>query len=125
MTGTRDRNGSLWMLAAAPTIWAAHLLLSYITAAIYCAKAAAPGVALTAPRLAIVAYTIAALLGIAAFGWLGWRRHSEGRASLPHDADTPEDRRRFLGFATFLLSGLSAVAVAMLAMSVAFVGTCR
>ena len=33
-----EEKESLWVLTAAPTIWAVHLLLSYITAAVWCAK---------------------------------------------------------------------------------------
>ena len=46
-------------------------------------------------------YTLAALAVVGFIGWIGYRRHSFGWAGLPHDDDTPEDRHRFLGFATF------------------------
>ena len=32
---------SLWVLAASPSVWVAHFLLAYCTAAVWCAKAAA------------------------------------------------------------------------------------
>lgn len=121
--GTRSR--SLWTLVVSPVIWAVHLLLSYVTAAVYCAKAAARDVALTEAQVAIALYTAAALAGIVVVGWRGWRRHGAGRVSLPHDADTTDSQRHFLGFTTFFLSVLSAVAVVFLALSVTFVGTCR
>lgn len=35
-----EKNVYLWMLAAGPTIWAAHFLLSYITSTISCTKLA-------------------------------------------------------------------------------------
>lgn len=124
-TASRDRTDALWILAAPPLIWAAHLLVSYVTAAITCARAPAPDAPLTAARWAIAVYTGVALVGIVAFGWLGWRLHRQGGAGVPHDDDSPASRSRFLGFATFLLSGLSAVAVMLLAMSVAIAGTCR
>jgi len=44
---------------------------------------------------------------------------------VPHDADTPEDRHRFLGFATLLLSGLSAVAVIYTALVVVVFRSCH
>jgi hypothetical protein len=120
-----DRD-SLWLLTIAPTIWAAHLLLSYITAAVWCSKFAAPGGALGGVRTAVASYTVAALVGIALVGWEGLRRHNYGGAeATTHDLDTREDRHRFLGFATLLLSGLSAVAVLFAALAATYFDTCR
>jgi hypothetical protein len=76
-------------------------------------------------RTAIGVYTLLALAAIAAVGRRGLRRHRHGRAELPHDADTPEDRHRFLGFATLLLSGLSAVAVLYASFVAIFIADCR
>ena len=64
------------------------------------------------------------LVGIGIVGWRGFRRHRLGTASPPHDADTPADRHRFLGFATLLLSALSAVAVLYAALVAVFIGRC-
>ena len=125
MTETAEKNQSLWLLAASPIIWAAHFMLSYITASIWCAKLAGPEKSLGEVRVAIIVYTALALVGIGFIGWVGHRRHSYGHASLPHDADTPEDRHRFLGFATLLLSALSAVAVIYAALVVVFIGSCH
>jgi hypothetical protein len=116
---------SLWLLTVAPAIWAVHLLLSYTTAAIWCAKFTSPGGPLGSVRSAIGWYTAVALLGIAGVGWEGLRRHHHGVEATTHDLDTPDDRHRFLGFATLLLAGLSAVAVAYAAMASAFFDTCR
>lgn len=110
------------MIAASPTIWAAHFLLSYITAAIWCAKTGAP---LDPVRVAIAVYTAIALAGIGFAGWRGLRRHKLGTATVPHDFDTPEDRHRFIGFATLLLSGLSAVATIYVALVAVFIETCH
>jgi hypothetical protein len=125
--------GSLWLLTIAPTIWAAHLLLSYITAAIWCAKFAGPAGSLGNVRTAVAWYTVVALSGIAIVGWEGFRRHryttegprGGGTEATTHDLDSPEDRHRFLGFATLLLAGLSAVAVLYAALSATFFTTCR
>jgi hypothetical protein len=116
---------SLWLLTIAPTIWAAHLLVSYITAAIWCAKFAAPGGALGGIRSAIAWYTVAALLGIAWIAWEGFRRHRHGTEATTHDLDSVEDRHRFLGFATLLLAGLSAVGVLYAALAATYFDTCR
>lgn len=116
---------SLWVVVASPAIWAAHFLLSYATAAIWCAKVAPPGGSLLPVRIAVAIYTALALAGIAAFGWRGLRHHREGGSPPPHDRDTPQDRSRFLGFSTLLLSALSAVAVLYAALVVVIVRSCR
>lgn len=108
-----------------PAIWALHFLLAYVTAAIACAKAPGPSSTLGGTRVALWAYTAVALVAIAGFGWRSLRRHRHGNAGLPHDDDTAGDRRRFLGFASLLLCGLSFVAVVYSAMVIAAFGTCR
>jgi hypothetical protein len=120
-----ERKENLWLLIVSPTIWAAHFLLSYISAAIWCAKFAARYGSLEPVRWAIAIYTVVALLGIAWNGRSGLRRHRFGTESLPHDFDTPGDRHRFLGFATALLAGLSAVATVFAAFVVIFFEDCR
>lgn len=121
--------GSLWLLTIAPTIWAAHLLMSYITAAIWCARYADRHDPLNGIRTAITWYTVVALVGITIVGWEGFRRHSYsgvgGTEATTHDLDTPDDRHRFLGFAALLLSGLSAVAVLYAALAATYFDTCR
>ena len=124
MDQTQERRESLWWLAASPAIWIAHLLATYITAAIFCAKAGREAT-LDTVRTAIVIYTAVALVGVIAIGVRGLRHHRYGRAATPHDFDTKEDRHRFLGFATLLLSGLSLVGVVFVALPIVFVGTCR
>jgi hypothetical protein len=119
-----EENQSLLLLTASPVIWAAHFMLSYLTAAIWCAKVAGPDGPLGGVRLAIAIYTVLALSGIGYIGWGAFRRHSYGTATLPHDDDSPEDRHRFLGFATLLLSALSAVAVIYAALAAVFIGSC-
>jgi hypothetical protein len=119
-----EANESLWLLVASPVVWAVHFLLCYGTAAIWCAKVVGPGGSLATVRAAIALYTLAALAVIGIIGWIGYRRHSLGSANLPHDDDTPEDRHRFLGFATMLLSALSAVAAIYEALVVVFIDRC-
>jgi hypothetical protein len=121
----RESNQSLWLLTVSPTIWAIHFLACYLTAAIYCAKFVGPDGSLRNVRVAIAVYTGLALLGIAYTAWRGFRRHAYGDATTPHDFDTPEDRHRFLGFSTLLLSGLSAVATVYVALAAVFVGSCH
>jgi hypothetical protein len=120
-----EKASHLWALAASPAIWAGHFLLSYGTAAVWCAKVAGAGGSLSGARVAIAVYTAAALAAIAVIGWRGFKRHGHGEGSLPHDDDSPEDRHRFLGFATMVLSGLSGVATAYSALAAVFIGSCR
>lgn len=120
-----EENESLWILVASPTLWAAHFLLSYWTAAVWCAKFVGANGSLWNVRVAIAAYTIVALIGIGVVGWFGYRRHNMGWETAPHDFDSRADRYRFLGFATLLLSGLSAVATLYVALTVVFIGSCR
>lgn len=122
---TAEHRDSLWWLVASPTIWAAHFLLCYITAAIWCGMIVGPSGPLSTARTLIVVYTVVALAGIAFVGTVGFRRHRLGASELPHDDDTPEDRHRFLGFSTFLLSGLSAIAVIYAALTVVFIQGCQ
>jgi hypothetical protein len=120
-----DDHYSLWWLTIAPTIWAVHLLLSYITAAVWCAKGAVPGGPLGVVRTAVAVYSVVALAGIVLVGWEGFRRHRHGTEATTHDLDSIEDRYRFLGFATLLLAGLSGVGVLYAVLAAAFVETCR
>ena len=99
-------------------------MLSYATASIWCAKVVGPGGSLTTVRVVIAVYTALALFGIGIVGRSGYRRYRFGNGQVPHDADTPEDRHRFLGFATLLLSALSAVAVLYASAVALFFGTC-
>lgn len=121
----RERALELWALAIPPSVWAVHFLLSYATAAVWCAKVAGLGGSLAGARVAIAVYTVVGLAGIGLVGWRGFQRHRHGGASPPHDDDTPEDRHRFLGFATALLAALSAVATIYSALAAVFIGSCR
>lgn len=121
----RTDHYSLWLLTIAPTIWGGHLLVCYTTAAIWCAKFVPPGGRLGAIRSVVLVSTVVALAGIGAIGWIGFRRHSYGTEATTHDLDTAEDRHRFLGFATLLLSGLSALGVIYAAVAAQYFETCR
>ncbi len=122
---TAEKHQSLWLLTISPAVWSAHFMLCYSTAAIWCEKFAAAGGGFATVRVAIAAYTAVALTAIGITGWRGWRRHQLGAATAPHDDDTPEDRHRFLGFATFLLSALSFVATIFEALVAVFFSDCR
>ena len=107
-----EHKDNILLLTLGPLIWAAHLLLSYGTASIWCGKMVETGGSLGAVRSAIVVYTLAGLAATAVVAWMGYRRHRTGVANLPHDDDSPEDRYLFIGYATFLLACLSFAAIA-------------
>jgi hypothetical protein len=125
MTFPAEEHEHLIRLTAAPLLWAVHFLLSYCTAAVWCAKFVGADGSLGNIRTTIAIYTGVALAGIALVGWRGFQRHSFEGSTLPHDFDSAADRHRFLGFATLLLSGLSAVATLYVAMTVVFIESCH
>ena len=117
---------SLFTLVAPPLVWAAHFLLSYGTAAVYCAKVAGPDGSLGPARAAIAFYTAAAIGAVAFLGVRGYRRQRAHGPTPTAEADaSPIGRHRFLGFATLLLAGLSGLAIAYAALAVALVRSCR
>ena len=120
-----ESNQSLWLMAAGPLIWTAHFLVTYITVAVWCAKVADYDGALGGTRWAIGVYTLIALAGIGAIAAAGHSRQRLGTGATPHDFDSPEDRHRFLGFATLLLAPLSAVATIFVALAAVFIGRCH
>ena len=119
-----EQRESLWLLIVSPLIWSCHFLLSYITAAVWCAKAVADA-ALSPVRAAIVIYTLVALVGIGITGLCGYRRHTFGTVTSTHDFDSPAGRHGFLGFAVVVLSMLSAIATVYVALPVLFTENCR
>lgn len=121
----RAPRSSLVPLVAAPAVWAAHFLLSYATAAIWCAKVAGPGGSFAGARLAIAGYTVAALGALAALAWRAWRDHRAVDLALPDDRDTPAGRHRFITLASLLLAGLAVIAIGYAALAIALVGSCR
>jgi hypothetical protein len=125
MEHAAEQNESLWLLTASPAIWAAHFMVSYITAAVWCARLAGPDASLWTVRVVIAVLTAAAFAGIGTIGWIGFRHHRLGNETVPHDADTAEDRHRFVGFATFLLSSLSAVATLYSFLTIVFIESCH
>jgi len=116
----------VWGLTTGPTIWAVHFVLCYAGAAIFCAKLVRAGAEICSLQLFVAAATVPALAGIALVGWRAFHRwgFSQG-AQPPHDADTPEDRERFLGLATLLLSAVSLLATVYTALAAVFAASCR
>ena len=127
MADLPERKESLWIIAASPMIWALHFVVAYTSAALWCGKFMAADGSATPARVAIAIYTVVALAAVCWLGWRGYKRHRHGGASAtaPHDEDTPEDRHRFLGYTTLLLSGLSALAIVYEALVIVMIRSCR
>lgn len=125
MQKTAERNESLWWLSVSPAIWMSHLLVVYGTTAVLCAKAASLRGPMPVIQWTTGVATALALAAVLATGLRGLRRHRYRHGKLPHDADTADDRLRFLGFATLLLSGLSAVGIVFVALPALFIESCR
>ncbi len=115
---------TLWTLFTAPVVWAAHFLVCYIGASIYCDKPELDWLSFSAVRAGIAAATVIALSLIALSAWLAWRQWGFGTDDPPHDDPTRRDRTLFQGFATLLLSGLSFIAVIFTAMPALFLTEC-
>lgn len=120
---TAETNQSLVLLASGPVIWSLHFLISYVTAAIWCAKAGMTA-SVDGVQQAVAIYTAVALLGLGSVGWAAYRRYAHGPEDELH-RDLASDRHRFLGFATLLMAGLSAVATVYVALAAVFFETCR
>lgn len=124
-TDLPEKTSYLVLVAIGPAIWMAHFLVSYAAVSIWCSKIAGPAGTIDGLWMLLAILTIAALLGLAAVGLSGHRRHRHGSETPPHDSDTPGDRHRFLGFATMLLAGLSAVATIYSALAFVLSAGCR
>ncbi|HUQ93817.1 MAG TPA: hypothetical protein VM120_19210 [Bryobacteraceae bacterium] len=119
-----EERQSLWLLAVSPAIWTVHFLFSYIGAAVWCGKVVGREGSLDPMRAAIAVTALLAVAGIAFTGVAGWRKHTHEASPPPHHEDTPEDRHRFLGYATVLLSCLSAVGTIYVALACIFIRSC-
>ncbi len=116
------RHRNLFLMVAAPTIWAVHFVAAYATTAIWCEKVGADTAGLT---WLVTGYTVAAEALIAWFGVSMWRQwdYMDDQDYI-HDGATDEDRREFLGHAGFMLACLSFVAVIFTTMPVWLIGSC-
>lgn len=118
---TAESRQRLWIVPAPLVIWVTHFLLCYVTAALWCGRIVG---GVEPPRMLIAVYTLVGLAAIAAIAWTGYRAHRHGGETPPHDADSAADRHRFIGHATTLIAGLSAVAVIYSAMAAVVIRTC-
>ena len=115
---------SLWTLAAPPSLWVAHVLVCYVTVAMWCGRWSTLA-AIVAPQTLVGLYTLAALAGVGRCVTVAVRARHDGAAAFGMDDDTPESRRHFLAWATILLAGLSAIGVVFVAAATLLVPSCR
>lgn len=115
---------TLWTLFTAPVVWALHFMVCYVVVAIHCEKAVLWAIEFGTIRVALGGVTLLALAMIVLSAYLAWRQWGFGSGDPPHDQPTPLDRRRFQGFATLLLSGLSFVAVIYVAIPLILIDGC-
>lgn len=120
-----DIRDNLWTLIGAPVIWAVHLLVSYIAAAVSCAKADSIFDPINTARLLIATATLIALALIAATGLRAWREWRSANPQIPHDRSTAAQRERLLEFVTLLLAALSFIGVAFVALPALVFTDCR
>lgn len=117
--------GSLWIMVAAPCVWALHFLFAYWGAAVWCAKIPERTGEILVVRLGIGGLTVAALVVVA---WLAWKAISSYRARLLIQENltghSEAERTRFLGHATLLLCCLSATAIVFDAMPALVFDSC-
>ena len=125
MARTVESGSNLWRVLAAPTLWAVHFLVCYVAVAVYCAKAGRLADADPA-RLTVIAVTVVALLAIGLLARSTWRLwdYSVTDADLTYEANTAEERHRFLAHMTLMLCVLSAVGVVYVAVPVFIFGGC-
>lgn len=116
----------LWRLIVSPTIWALHFLASYVTVAVFCERAGRDA-ALGRAEVVVVAYTVAALVGIGWSIWGLWRVRGRSLTDddFEYEHNTPEERHRFLSHVALMLSVLSAVAVLYVAIPMIYLSSCR
>ncbi|HEX2146357.1 MAG TPA: hypothetical protein VHG11_01740 [Pseudorhizobium sp.] len=116
---------TLWTLFTAPAVWAVHFVVCYVVVAIYCEKMQVWHLDFATVRIGLGIFTLLALAMIVLSAYLAWRQWGFGSAEAPHSQPTDRDRRRFQGFATLLLSGLSFVAVIYAAIPLIFIAGCQ
>jgi hypothetical protein len=116
---------TLWTLFTAPVVWAGHFVICYVAVAIHCEKALVWDIDFSTVRIALGLFTLMALAMIVLSAYLAWRQWGFGASEAPHAEPTDRDRRRFQGFATLLLSGLSFVAVFYTAIPLIFIAGCH
>ncbi len=116
----------LWRVILAPSIWAAHFLVCYVAAAVYCEKAGRPA-ELWPVQLIVGAVTLAAMGGIALIFRSLWKVRGLSTVNDNYNfaGNDPEERHRFLSHVSLMLCVLSMVAILYVAIPAFLLGSCR
>ena len=121
-----EETSSLFRITLGPTVWALHFLISYVSAAVFCAKWGEQGESILGFRIGVIALTVLALCLIAGLGWRSWRQWDYfADRDYENKYGEDEDRHQFLGHAAFLLTIISFVGVIYTVLPVLFIATCR
>lgn len=125
MQRAHETGTGLWRVLAPLTVWAAHFLIVYVGAAVFCAKSGRAAT-LDPVGLFVAAATLAALAAIGAIAWSTAKRWGVSiiDGDLRYDRPAVEERHRFLSHMTLMLSGLSAIAVIYVAIPAIFMKAC-
>jgi drug/metabolite transporter (DMT)-like permease len=117
---------SLWQLITGPTIWAVQFVVCYPLAAVFCAKLGRTA-SLVPVRWLVLGISITALVGLLLLFISAWRvrQPSVTEEDLTFEANSPEERHRFLTHVTLTLTTLSIVGVIYTTIPVFVVDTCR
>lgn len=123
---TTEHGTDLWRVVLAPVIWAAHFLVCYIGAAIWCAKLGRDA-GLDPVRWGIAAVTLAAALAIGLLFRSLWKVGglSVTGDDLIYEHDTPEERHRFLSHIAMMMCVLSLAGILYVSIPAMLVETCR
>lgn len=112
----------LWIPVIAPVTWSCHFTFVTVAAALGCGRFSD---GLTGRyTLAILVVTAVALVVMALCLAHGARLLRYDWPERSHDDDSGEDRRRFLGYMTMLLAGLSVIATLYSAIAVVMTRGC-
>jgi hypothetical protein len=99
----------LWTPVIAPVTWAVHFVFVTSVAAVWCGRPML--VVATVLALIITGLCLHHGATLIRFDW----------PDRPHDRDTAEGRRRFIGYTTVLLAGMSFFATVYSAIAIAMV----
>jgi uncharacterized membrane protein YhaH (DUF805 family) len=124
---------SLFSLIVGPMVWAAHFLIVYITAAIACAHGFFDDEILGIRIVQLIGggatlVALALILDSLVLSWRRWRgRPSDGEPTPlpPHDSSDVTSRRRFMAYASILLSGIALIATVWQSLPLVFFASCR
>jgi uncharacterized membrane protein YhaH (DUF805 family) len=124
---------SLFSLIIGPMVWAVHLLIVYIMAAIACAHGFFDDEILGIRIVQLIGgaatlLALALILDALVLSWRRWRgRPFDGEPAPlpPHDGADVASRRRFMAYAGVLLSGIALIATVWQSLPLVFFVSCR